>query len=182
MLAHAQLLRLGAEREADQLRQVQDGEAEVAVDDLGRLRLLHVEVEVAERAGGDEAVGAGVDRVADVGAGLAQRGLAVHRDHREAAAFAGAVVLDDLAAERLDHLLQVDVAVGELAVAEALLRADDVAAVEGADPEAGERPLDLRGEAVEAVVLDQQPEEVLVVPEAVLVLLVGEALAARAPR
>ena len=69
-------LGLGAEREADELRQVQDGEAEVAVDDLGRLGLLHVEVEVAERAGGDEAVGAGVERVADVGAGLAQRGLA----------------------------------------------------------------------------------------------------------
>ena len=181
MLAHPQLLRLGAERQADQLRQVQDGEAEVAVDDLGRLGLLHVEVEVAERAGGDEAVGAGVDRVADVGAGLAQRGLAVHRDHREAAALAGAVVLDDLAAERLDHLLQVDVAVGVLLVAEALLRAHDVAAVEGPDPQAGERPLDLLGEAVEAVVLDQQPEEVLV-GEAVLVLLVGEALAARAPR
>ena len=140
VLAHAQLLRLGAERQADQLRQVQDGEAEVAVDDLGRLGLLHVEVEVAERAGGDQAVGAGVERVADVGAGLAQRGLAVHRDHREAAALAGAVVLDDLAAERLDHLLQVDVAVGVLVVAEPLLGADHVAAVEGADPQAGERP------------------------------------------
>ena len=144
VLAHAELLRLEAERQADELRQVQDREAEVAVDDLGRLGLLHVEVEVAERAGGDQAVGAGVERVADVGAGLAQRGLAVHRDHREAAALAGAVVLDDLAAERLDHLLQVEVALGVLVVAEPVLGPDDVAAVEGADAQAGERPLDLR--------------------------------------
>ena len=70
----------------DQLREVQDGEAEVPADDLGGLRLLHVEVEVAERAGRDEAVGAGVDRVADVRAGLLQRRLPVHRDDREAAA------------------------------------------------------------------------------------------------
>ena len=124
VLAHAELLRLEAEREADELRQVQDREAEVAVDDLGRLGLLHVEVEVAERAGGDQAVGAGVERVADVGAGLPQRGLAVHRDDREAAALAGAVVLDDLAAERLDHLLEVEVAVGVLVVAEPVLRAE----------------------------------------------------------
>ena len=73
---------------------------------------------MAERARRDQAVGAGVERVADVGAGLAQRGLAVHRDHREAAALARAVVLDDLAAERLDHLLQVEVALGVLVVAE----------------------------------------------------------------
>ncbi len=132
---------------------------------------------MAERAGGDEAVGAGVDRVANVGPGLLQRGLAVHRDHREAAAFAGAVVLDDLAAERRDHLLQVDVTVGVLAVAEPLLRPHDVAAVEGADPESGQRSHHLRSKFVEPVVLDQQPEEVFVVPGPVLGLLVGQALA-----
>ena len=68
MAGHAQLLRRGAECEADELRQVQDREAEVAVDDLGRLGLLHVEVEVAERAGGHEAVRAGVESVAEMGA------------------------------------------------------------------------------------------------------------------
>ncbi len=157
-----ELLRLQAERQADELRQVQDGEAEVAADDLGGLRLLHVEVQVAERAGRDEAVGAGVDRVADVGAGLAQRGLAGHRDDGEAAAAPGAVVVDDGAAEGLDHALEVEVAVGVLVIAEPGLGAQDVAAVEGADAEAGQRALDLGGEVLEAVLLDQQPEEVLV--------------------
>ena len=141
MLAHPELLRLEAERQPDQLGQVQDREPEVVVDDLRRLGLLHVEVEVAERAGGHQAVGVGVERVADVGAGLAQRDLAGHRDDREAAALAGAVVLDDLAAERLDQLVEVEVALGVLLVAEAVARAQDVAAVEGADPEPLERAL-----------------------------------------
>ena len=46
---------LEAEREADQLGQVQHRQAEVAVHDLRGVRLLQVEVEVAERAGRDEA-------------------------------------------------------------------------------------------------------------------------------
>ena len=73
---------------------------------LGRRRLLQVEVQVAERAGRDEAVGPGVDRVGQVASRLAQRGGAVHRDHREAAALARARVLDRLGAERLDHLVR----------------------------------------------------------------------------
>ena len=119
VLVHAELLGLEAEREADQLRQVQHRQAEVAVDDLGRVGLLKVEVQVAERARRDERVGVRVDRVADVPAGLLQRRLAVHRDDREAAALARALVVDRLAAERLDHLLEVAVALGMLVVAEA---------------------------------------------------------------
>ena len=42
----------------DHLRQVQDGHAEVALDEARGRRLLHVQVQVAERAGGHEAVGA----------------------------------------------------------------------------------------------------------------------------
>ena len=54
-------------------------------DALGQ-RLLEVEVEVAQRARRDEAVGLGVDRVAEVAPGLLERRLLVHRDDREAAA------------------------------------------------------------------------------------------------
>src|SRR5512139_2073596 len=117
---------------------------------------------MAEGTRRDQAVGPGVEGVPDVGASLAQRNLARHRDDREAAAFAGAVVLHDLAAQRLDQPVQVEVALGILLVAEAVLRAQDVAAVEGADPESAEGALDLLGEPVEAIVLDQDPEEVLV--------------------
>ena len=46
----------------------------------------------------------GVDRVAQVAAGLLERRLLVHRDDREAAALVRAGVLDDRAAERLDDL------------------------------------------------------------------------------
>src|SRR4051812_26056276 len=82
VLRHAELLRLEAEGQADELREVQDGEAKVPADDLCRLGLLEVEVQVAEGAGRDEAVGARIEGVAQVGAGLAEGGLAVHRDHR----------------------------------------------------------------------------------------------------
>jgi hypothetical protein len=54
----------------DELRQVQDRQAEVAADRPLGERLLQVEVEVAQRARRDEAVGLGVDRVADVAPGL----------------------------------------------------------------------------------------------------------------
>ena len=110
VLVEPELLRLQPEREADQLRQVQHRHAERAADDLLGQRLLEVEVEVAQRARRDEAVGVGVDRVAEVAAGLLERALLVHRDDREAAALVLARVVDDRAAERLDQLLQVGVA------------------------------------------------------------------------
>ena len=83
---------------------------ELAADDAFGERLLEVEVQVAQRAGRHQAVGVRVDGVAEVAAGLLERGLLVHRDDREAAALAHAGVLDDGAAERVDHLLEVVVA------------------------------------------------------------------------
>src|SRR6185503_11477765 len=88
VLAHPELLRLEAERQRDELWEVEDREPELATRDLRRLGLLQVEVQVAERAWRHQAVGAGVEGVTDVGARLAKRRVAVQRDHREAAAFA----------------------------------------------------------------------------------------------
>ena len=59
---------------------------ELAPDGALGQRLLEVEVQVAQRARRDEAVGVGVDRVAEVAPGLLERRLLVHRDDREAAA------------------------------------------------------------------------------------------------
>ena len=101
--------------------------------DLGRRRLLEVEVEVAQRARDDQAVGLGVDRVAEVPAGLLQRRLLVHRDDRKAAALVDAGVVDHGAAERLDHHVQVAVARVLLVDPQPLHRAHDVAAVERPD-------------------------------------------------
>ena len=112
MAGHAELGGLEAEGEADELRQVEDGEAELATDLLLGQRLLEVEVEVAQRAGGDQAVGLGVDRVADVASRLLERGRLVRRDDREAAAAVGARVVDDRAAEGLDELADRRLAVG----------------------------------------------------------------------
>ena len=105
-------------------------------------RLLQIEVQVAQRARRDEAVGLGVDRVADVAAGLLERGLLVHRDDREAAALVLAGVLDHRAAERLDEHVQVAVARVLVVDAQPVGRADDVAAVERADLQVLQRALD----------------------------------------
>ena len=73
MLVHPELLGLESEREADELRQVQHRHVQRAADDLLGQRLLEVQVEVAERARRDQAVRVRVGRVAEMGAGLAQR-------------------------------------------------------------------------------------------------------------
>ena len=146
----------------NQLGEMQDRHVELAADDAFGDRLLEVEVQVAQGARRHEAVGVGVDGVAEVAAGLLERGLLVHRDDREAAALAHPGVLDHGAAERVDHLVQVVVA-GVLCVdAQAIARTDDVAAVEGADLEVRQRALDFRAQRVEADLLDEQPQEVLV--------------------
>ena len=132
------------EGEADELRQVQHRHAELAAGEPLGERLLEVEVEVAQRARRDQAVGLGVDRVAEVAAGLLERGLLVHGDDREAAALVLAGVVDHRAAERLDQLVQVAVARVVAVDAEPVGRAHDVAAVERADAQVGQRPLDLR--------------------------------------
>src|SRR3954466_13894586 len=56
VLVHAEVLGLDAQGEPDELRQVQNRQAEVALDVLGGVRLLEIQVEVAERARGDHAV------------------------------------------------------------------------------------------------------------------------------
>jgi len=65
-----ELLGVEPERQPDELRQVQHGHVQLAPDHAFGDGLLQVEVEVAQRAGGDQAVGVGVDRVAEVAAGL----------------------------------------------------------------------------------------------------------------
>src|SRR5262245_52630425 len=138
VLVHAQLLRLEAEGQADELGEMEDRQSEIPIDGLGGLGLLQIEIEVTERARRDQAIRAGVERIADVGAGLSQRDVAGHGDDRETTALAGAVVLDNLAAERLDQPVEVEVPLGMVLVAEPVLGAEDVAAVERTDPEAGE--------------------------------------------
>src|SRR5919202_5978378 len=59
-----ELLWLQPQGEPDELRQMQDGHLQLAPDDALGQRLLQIEVEVAQRAGRDQAVGVGVDRVA----------------------------------------------------------------------------------------------------------------------
>src|SRR5690242_18310301 len=86
VLVHPELLGLEAERQPHELREVQHRHPEVALHELGGVRLLEVEIEVAQRARRDHAVRVRVDRVGDVAAGLPQRSRAVHRDQREAAA------------------------------------------------------------------------------------------------
>ena len=107
---------------------------------LHRLRgrgLLQVEVEVTERAGHDEAVGAGIGGVAEMDPRLAQRRLAVHRDDREAAALVDAGVVGHGSAQRLDHLMKVAIARPVLGDVEAVAGAHDVAAVERPDLQPG---------------------------------------------
>ena len=70
MAAEAELAGVEAEREADELGEVQDRHLQLAPDDRLGDRLLEVEVEVAQRARRDDAVGLGVDGVAEVAAGL----------------------------------------------------------------------------------------------------------------
>src|SRR3954452_5694779 len=166
---HPQLLGLETQREPEELRQVQGRHVELAAGGALGQRVLQVEVQVAQRARRHEAVGVGVDRVAEVAPRLLERHLLVHRDDREPAALVLARVLDDRAAERLDDEVEIRVARMRAVDAQAVGRADDVAAVERADAEVLERPLHARAQLVEPHVLDEQPEQVLV-REAGLVL------------
>ena len=72
MLAESELLGLQPKGQPNHLGKVQHGEAEVALDVLGGGGLLQVEVEVAERAGRDQAIRARVEGVGHMATRLAQ--------------------------------------------------------------------------------------------------------------
>ena len=162
MLAHPELLRRQTKRQADQLGEMQDRELKLTADDPLGDRLLQIEVQVAQRAGDDQAVGVGVLGVAQMAPGHLQRGVHVHGHDREAAALVHAGVVDHGAAEGLDDHLQIAVARVLLVDLDAIVRAHDVAAVEGADLQPGERTADLAAQRVEPDLLDEQPQQVLV--------------------
>ena len=95
MLAHPQLLRLEAEREPDQLREVEHGEARSRLTAfaasgccMSRLRWQSGQGVTRQSAPASSASPMWVPAWRSDTAG--------HRDDREAAALAGAVVLDDL--------------------------------------------------------------------------------------
>src|SRR4051794_17992237 len=72
VLVHAELLGIESQGQPDHLRKVKYRQPQVALYVLRRVVLLHVEVEVAERAWGDHAVRIRVDRVGDVPSRLTQ--------------------------------------------------------------------------------------------------------------
>src|SRR6188472_1764624 len=118
--------------DADQLREVQDRHLEVLSGLLPQLRLPGVEREVAERAGCDDRVGAGLAGLLDRLDQLAERGLLARLDDREAAALDLRRVVDRLAAAGLDDRLERPRLVRVLET-EDLRRPQDLAAVEGRD-------------------------------------------------
>mgnify|MGYP001415144843 CR=1 FL=1 len=124
MAVYAELLRRKAERQADELRQVQDWHLQAIDAGIARgVGLLGVQVEVAERTGRDQAVSPFFLRLAEVVCGHGQRVLLVDRQDREAAALVLTLVSDQRATERLDDVLKVVVAVRVLFLAEELARA-----------------------------------------------------------
>src|SRR2546423_8739064 len=101
-----QLVLLEPRRDADELRQMEDRQREVASGRLAQLRLPRAEREVAERARRDHRVGARLDRLLDRLDQLADRDLLARLDDREAAAPPLRRVGDRLAAAGLDDPLQ----------------------------------------------------------------------------
>src|SRR5947209_15710520 len=114
---------------------MEDRHLEVAAGCLLQLRLPGVEREMAERAGRDHRVGAGLVGLLDRLDELAERRLLARLDAREAAALDLRRVVDRLAAAGLDDPLERPRAVGVLEALD-LRRSEDLTAVERRDLEA----------------------------------------------
>src|SRR5438552_3188197 len=93
---------LEAGGDADELGEVEDRHAEVLAGRLPQLRLPRVEGEMAERARGDDRVGARLPRLLDRLDQLAERGLLAGLDDREPAALDLRGIVDGLAPARFD--------------------------------------------------------------------------------
>src|SRR5947199_3742880 len=115
---------------------------------------------MAERARRHDRVGARLAGLLDRLNQLAERGLLARLDDREAAALDLGGVVDRLAAAGLDDRLERPRPVGILE-AEQLRGPQDLAAVEGRDLEALQTLVRDLAETLGAIVLDDQPEQVL---------------------
>lgn len=152
----ADVLLAHAEREADELLQVQDGDLDGRLDGVASLRLIHVELHLAERARRDDEVSTGAAGAVD--------DLACHRQHVvlggelrvEAAALAVRVEPDRRATEAADEALE-GLRVLAVLMVHDVLRAQDVAAVIGSDLRALQGVRDLALEELRMIVED--PEE-----------------------
>src|SRR5579863_7026370 len=114
MMVEAQLRGIHSERQAEQLRKMEDWNADVFLENSRGVGLLAVEIEVTERAWRDEQIRALVLRFHDVVAAHGKRLFTIEREHRKAAAFRRAAVLDRFGAQERDELLQVGFALGAL--------------------------------------------------------------------
>src|SRR3954454_6768298 len=99
---------------AEELREVQDRELELAPGLALGLPLPRVEREVAERARRDHHVGAGVDRLLEREDRLAEGDLLAREDDREAAALHLRGIVDRLGTAGRDETLERGRAVGIL--------------------------------------------------------------------
>src|SRR5581483_3867847 len=100
VVVEAQLRRLEAEGQSEQLRQMEDRNVDLFLEHARGVGLLSVEVEMTERTRGDEKIGSLFLGLDDVVAAHRQGLVAVERYHRESAALRGAAILDGLGAEQ----------------------------------------------------------------------------------
>src|SRR5579859_481608 len=154
---HPQVSGAEAQRHTNELGQMENGEIDGRLLLLCRVGLIAVEVEVAERARRDQALGSLALRLDHMVSGHLDRVVRVHGDDGKAAAEGGPLVFDRFAAERLDDLLEVRISSGMFLEAKAARRAEYVAAVKGTNAQTSERTLDQGFQAVEAKVLDEDP-------------------------
>src|SRR3989338_7886396 len=149
-----------AQCEPHELGQVEDRHVEALAQlTLGAL-LVDVEAHVAEGARRDHAVGALALGLRGVAAAHRERHRFLLQDEREPAALDPAAVVDPLAAERGDDLLQRGRIVG-VVEPQILRRPQDVAAIERRDAQPRERALDRLAQFLQPHVLDDDPQEVL---------------------
>src|SRR5207244_5340828 len=140
MLVHLQLLGCQPECQPDELRQVDDRQSETRLRVPFHVGLVGVEHRMTERAGSDDGGDAIVPGVLQVLADqLDRHGLFVSGG-MEAAAFGAARIVDRSRAEDRVQLLQ-RLVVARVEEAVMAGRTGDMAAVEGAHVQAGERPL-----------------------------------------
>src|SRR6266536_948567 len=160
MALELQLRLLEPSRHADQLREVEDGHLERLAGRGFQLGLPRVEGQVAERAGCDHRVRAGLLRLLDRLDELAERHVLARLDDREPAALDLGRVVDWLAPTSFDDRLERPRPV-RILEAEDLRGAEDLAAVERGDLETFQ-PL-VRGllEQLVALALSDEPEQVL---------------------
>jgi hypothetical protein len=176
MAVQSQVFRRDPQGQAHQLWQMQDRDPQLAPDHLFHLRLPRVQVEVTQGTGGDQTIGSRLYGLQKMPACHRERLLRGVAGNGPTATLGAPAIPNGGGPQTLEEILH-QMGIPRHIKAGDVVGPQQITPVEGSAAQSQERPFDLLGQSLQAVVMNQHPQQMAHIACALVAALAASFLA-----